>query len=181
MICYLQKPSGWWKAAAFHQPLLSLSPTKNVNYTSKLLGISSRCNESECGLPRTMRSSGNVSDDGKMPSSKTSATPACLPMTCEPHKYGGYPQTRYTGTGHLPHIRPQAADILKLATPAPATCLTYGHRRCLRGRCFAENYFCLRVVSSTRPTPSSLDTDTDTISPGVSWSKTSAVVLTPST
>ena len=33
MICYLQKPSGWWNAAAFHQPLLSLSPTKNVNYT----------------------------------------------------------------------------------------------------------------------------------------------------
>ena len=114
MICYLQKPSGWWKAAAFHQPLLSLSPTKNVNYTSKLLGISSRCNESECGLPRTMRSSGNVSDDGKMPSSKTSATPACLPMTCEPHKYGGYPQTRYTGTGHLPHIRPQAVPAWKM-------------------------------------------------------------------
>ena len=28
-----KKPSGWWNAAAFHQPLLSLSPTKNVNYT----------------------------------------------------------------------------------------------------------------------------------------------------
>lgn len=33
MICHLQKPCGWWNAAAFHQPLLSLSPTKNVNYT----------------------------------------------------------------------------------------------------------------------------------------------------
>ena len=37
MICYLQKPSGWWKAAAFHQPLLSLSPTKNVNYTADVV------------------------------------------------------------------------------------------------------------------------------------------------
>ena len=45
---------------------------------------------------------------GVNPSRKTSATPACLPMTCEPHKYGGYPQTRYTGTGHLPHTHPQA-------------------------------------------------------------------------
>ena len=33
MTCHLQKPCGWWNAAAFHQPLLSLSPTKNVNYT----------------------------------------------------------------------------------------------------------------------------------------------------
>ena len=30
-----KKPSGWWNAASFHQPLLSLSPTKNVNYTQK--------------------------------------------------------------------------------------------------------------------------------------------------
>ena len=37
MICHLQKPCGWWNAAAFHQPLLSLSPTKNVNYTPKVL------------------------------------------------------------------------------------------------------------------------------------------------
>ena len=37
-------------------------------------------------------------------------------MTCEPHKYGGYPQTRYTGTGtgHLPHIRPQAVPAWKM-------------------------------------------------------------------
>ena len=34
MICHLQKPCGWWNAAAFHQPLLSFSPTENVNYTN---------------------------------------------------------------------------------------------------------------------------------------------------
>ena len=42
MICHLQKPCGWWNAAAFHQPLLSLSPTKNVNYTPLSFHLCSR-------------------------------------------------------------------------------------------------------------------------------------------
>ena len=49
MICYLQKPSGWWNAAAFHQPLLSLSPTKNVNYTQNGSVASSKaCSPRRC-------------------------------------------------------------------------------------------------------------------------------------
>ena len=51
---------------------------------------------------------------------------------------------------HPPHLHalqahekhPYEADVPKLGTPAPATCLTRTHRRCLRGGCFAgrEDY-----------------------------------------
>ena len=44
-------------------------------------------------------------------SGKTSATPACLSCTYEPHKCGGCPQFGYTGTGYLSPMQIQAGSL----------------------------------------------------------------------
>ena len=63
------------------------------------------------GLTQAMRPSGNVPEDYERLSSKTSATPACLPGTCEPHRQGGCPKFDHTGTGHLPCMQTQAVSL----------------------------------------------------------------------
>lgn len=51
---------------------------------------------------------------GRNSSGKTSATPACLTCTCEPHRCGGCPQFGYTGTGYLPPMQIQAVSLWQM-------------------------------------------------------------------
>ena len=49
-----------------------------------------------------------------------------------------------------PEKHPDEADVLKLGTPAPVTCLPRTHRRCLSGGCFAGREKCPAEASPAK-------------------------------
>ena len=75
-------------------------------------------------------------------SGKTSATPACLSCTCEPHRCGGCPQFGYTGTGYLPPMQIQAVSLWPMFCRKAAVWSSGGKKELLPSRFQHQTFKC---------------------------------------